>query len=69
MKVYEAIAQSLLAEEVTDFFGLMGDGNMWLWGALCRNPSVKPYNARHESMACRWPTATPAPPARSASRW
>jgi acetolactate synthase I/II/III large subunit len=51
MKAYEAIAQSLLAEGVTDFFGLMGDGNMWLWGALCRNPSVKPYNARHESMA------------------
>jgi thiamine pyrophosphate-dependent acetolactate synthase large subunit-like protein len=51
MKVYEAIAQSLLAEGVTDFFGLMGDGNMWLWGALCRNPNVKPYNARHESMA------------------
>ena len=51
MKVYEAIAQSLIAEGVTDFFGLMGDGNMWLWGALCRNPSVKPYNARHESMA------------------
>ena len=48
MKVYEAIAQSLIAEGVTDFFGLMGDGNMWLWGALCRNPSVKPYNARHE---------------------
>src|SRR5262249_35312148 len=51
MKVYEANAQSLVAEGVTDFFGLMGDGNMWLWGALCRNPSVKPYNARHESMA------------------
>ena len=51
MKVYEAIAQSLIAEGVTDFFGLMGDGNMSLWGALCRNPSVKPYNARHESMA------------------
>ena len=49
MKVYEAIAQSLIAEGMTDFFGLMGDGNMWLWGALCRNPSVKPYNARHES--------------------
>ncbi len=46
MKVYEAIAQSLVAEGVTDFFGLMGDGNMWLWGALCRNPSVKPHNAR-----------------------
>src|ERR1700759_1275703 len=51
MKVYEAIAQSLIAEGMTDFFGLMGDGNMWLWGALCRNPSVKPYNARHEAMA------------------
>ncbi len=51
MKVYEAIAQSLLAEGVTDFFGLMGDGNMWLWGALCRDPSVRAYSARHESMA------------------
>jgi thiamine pyrophosphate-dependent acetolactate synthase large subunit-like protein len=51
MKAYEAIAQSLLAEGVTDFFGLMGDGNMWLWGALCRDPSVKAYSARHESMA------------------
>ena len=51
MKVYEAIARSLVAEGLTDFFGLMGDGNMWLWGALCRNPSVKPYSARHESMA------------------
>ena len=51
MKAYEAIAQSLRAEGVTDFFGLMGDGNMWLWGALSRDPAVKPYNARHESMA------------------
>ena len=51
MKVYEAIAQSLLAEGVTDFFGLMGDGNMWLWGALCRDPVAKGYSARHESMA------------------
>jgi acetolactate synthase I/II/III large subunit len=51
MKAYEAIAQSLRAEGVTDFFGLMGDGNMWLWGALCRDKAVKPYSARHESMA------------------
>jgi acetolactate synthase-1/2/3 large subunit len=51
MKAYEAIAQSLRAEGMTDFFGLMGDGNMWLWGALCRDPAVKAYNARHESMA------------------
>lgn len=51
MKVYEAIAESLIAEGMTDFFGLMGDGNMWLWGALCRNASVKAYSVRHESMA------------------
>ena len=51
MKAYEAIAQSLKAEGMTDFFGLMGDGNMWLWGALCRDPAIKAYNARHESMA------------------
>lgn len=50
MKVYEAIAQSLIAEGVTDFFGLMGDGNMWLWGAMCRDPKVRGYSARHESM-------------------
>jgi acetolactate synthase-1/2/3 large subunit len=51
MKAYEAIGQSLKAEGMTDFFGLMGDGNMWLWGSLCRDPSIKAYNARHESMA------------------
>ncbi|MBS0641768.1 MAG: thiamine pyrophosphate-binding protein [Proteobacteria bacterium] len=51
MKAYEAIGLSLVAEGVTDFFGLMGDGNMWLWGSLCRNPSIKAYSARHESMA------------------
>ena len=51
MKVYEAIARSLLAEGVTDFFGLMGDGNMWLWGTLCRDPAIKAYSARHESMS------------------
>ena len=51
MKVYEAIAQSLIAEGVTDFFGLMGDGNMWLWGAICRDPKVRGYSARHESMS------------------
>ncbi len=51
MKAYEAIAQSLRAEGVTDFFGLMGDGNMWLWGALCRDPAIKAYSARHELMA------------------
>lgn len=51
MKVYEAIAQSLIAEGVTDFFGLMGDGNMWLWGAICRDPKIRGYSLRHESMS------------------
>ncbi|MDB5401485.1 MAG: hypothetical protein JWQ55_3503, partial [Rhodopila sp.] len=51
MKAYEAIGQSLIAEGMTDFFGLMGDGNMWLWASLSRDPSIKAYNARHESMA------------------
>ncbi len=51
MKVYEAIAQSLAAEGVTDFFGLMGDGNMWLWGAFCRDQKARGWSARHESMA------------------
>jgi len=51
MKVYEAIAQSLIAEGVTDFFGLMGDGNMWLWGAICRDPKVRGYSMRHEAMS------------------
>ncbi len=51
MKAYEAIAQSLRAEGVDKFFGLMGDGNMWLWGAFCRDPAVRGYSARHEAMA------------------
>jgi hypothetical protein len=34
MKLYEAIADSLVAEGVDTLFGLMGDGNMSLWGAL-----------------------------------
>jgi acetolactate synthase-1/2/3 large subunit len=51
MKVYEAIAQSLIAEGVTDFFGLMGDGNMWLWGAICLDPKIRGISVRHESMA------------------
>ena len=51
MKVYEAIAQSLIAEGVTDFFGLMGDGNMWLWGAICRDPKIRGISVRHESMS------------------
>ena len=50
-KLYEAIAEAFLAEGVDTQFTLMGDGNMWLWGAMCRNPQVKAYSLRHEAMS------------------
>src|SRR6267378_2366286 len=51
MKVYEAIAQALLAEHDGPIFGLMGDGNMSLWGALGREPRAKMQSARNEAGA------------------
>src|SRR6204780_281591 len=50
MKVYEAIADALLAEGCNDLFGLMGDGNMWLWAALAKR-QAKIISARHEAAA------------------
>ncbi|HXT81924.1 MAG TPA: thiamine pyrophosphate-binding protein [Acetobacteraceae bacterium] len=51
MKVYEAIAEALVAEGCNDLFGLMGDGNMSLWGALGRRSDVRFTSARHEAAA------------------
>ena len=51
MKVYEAIAQALIAEHDGPIFGLMGDGNMSLWGALGREPRAKMQSARNEAGA------------------
>lgn len=51
MKVYEAIAQALKAEGANEMFGLMGDGNMSLWGALGRDPDVTMTSARNEAGA------------------
>jgi len=51
MKVYEAISEALLAEGCTTMFGLMGDGNMSLWGALGRRKDVTIISARHEAAA------------------
>jgi thiamine pyrophosphate-dependent acetolactate synthase large subunit-like protein len=51
MKVYEAIAEALVAEGCTDLFGLMGDGNMSLWGALGPRRDVTITSARHEAAA------------------
>lgn len=51
MKVYEAIAQALLAEHDGPIFGLMGDGNMSLWGALGREPRATLLSSRNEAGA------------------
>ena len=51
MKVYEAIAETLVAEGCNELFGLMGDGNMSLWGALGKRTDVKFTSARHEAAA------------------
>ena len=51
MKVHEAIAEALIAEVGNTMFGLMGDGNMSLWGALGRHRDVSIISARHESAA------------------
>ena len=50
MKVYEAIADALLAEGCDNLFGLMGDGNMWLWSSLAKK-QAKIISARHEAAA------------------
>ena len=49
MKLYEALAESLVGEGCTTIFGLMGDGNMSLWGALGRAAKIKIISARHEA--------------------
>ena len=51
MKVYEAIADALVAEGCMDYFGLMGDGNMWLWASLVKKAGVNIITARHEAAA------------------
>ena len=51
MKVYEAIAQALLAEHDGPIFGLMGDGNMSLWGAPGREPRATLLSSRNEAGA------------------
>src|SRR5262245_42206640 len=51
MKVYEAIAAALAAEGDGPVFGLMGDGNLALWGSLARLGKRTIYSARHEAAA------------------
>lgn len=51
MKLYEAIADSLVAEGVDTLFGLMGDGNMSLWGALGAKGKINIISSRNEAAA------------------
>jgi len=51
MKVHEAIAKALVAEEVRAVFGLMGDGNLKLLPYLTTELDVAFYSSRHEA-AC-----------------
>jgi acetolactate synthase-1/2/3 large subunit len=51
MKLYEAIAASLVAEGVETMFGLMGDGNMSLWGAIGAAGKIRMISSRNEAAA------------------
>jgi len=51
MKVYEAVASCLAAESCGPLFGLMGDGNMMLWGAIARADRIRIVSARNEAGA------------------
>src|SRR6202789_973173 len=51
MKLYEAIAESLVGEGVDTLFGLMGDGNMSLWGALGAAGKINIISSRNEAAA------------------
>lgn len=50
MKVCDAVAQAL-AHETSTVFGLMGDGNIPVWGALDQTGKLKIIAARHEAGA------------------
>lgn len=51
MKVYDAVASALAQERCEVLFGVMGDGNMSLWGALGRDGKVDLVSARNEAGA------------------
>lgn len=51
MKVYEAVASALVLEGVENIFGLMGDGNISLWGAVGKQSNIEIFSARNEAGA------------------
>jgi len=51
MRVFEALAEALVAEGVTSLFGLMGDGNMDVLASIRERGALATYDARHEGAA------------------
>jgi acetolactate synthase I/II/III large subunit len=51
VKVFEALAAAFAAEEVTDVFSVMGDGNMYWQIALRRDHGTRIFAVRHEGAA------------------
>ena len=51
MKVSEALADALAIEANGPIFGLMGDANMAVWDALCKDPRTRMVWARHDGAA------------------
>lgn len=51
MKAWEAVAAALVAEGVTEVFGVMGDGNLKLIPHITSTHGVRMVAARHESAA------------------
>ena len=51
MKVNEALADALAREAEGPIFGLMGDANMPVWGALRKNDKVRMVWSRHDGAA------------------
>lgn len=51
MKVSEALADALAQEAEGPVFGLMGDANMPVWDALCRDERVRMVWSRHDGAA------------------
>jgi thiamine pyrophosphate-dependent acetolactate synthase large subunit-like protein len=51
MPIYQALAQSFVAEGVDTFFTLMGDGNMHWCTAMKNTPGVTMIHSRHEHAA------------------
>ncbi|WP_167045116.1 thiamine pyrophosphate-binding protein [Salinibacterium sp. ZJ454] len=51
LQVYEALAQTLIDEGVSDLFGLIGDGNLFLVDAFTKKSGTRYVSAAHETGA------------------